>query len=101
MTHHAYEFRFDPALSMDDLRGTLRLSVLAAEAIYGETVIAIDAPHHLDGKNRLCRIDGTTAAGRDLVRLFAAFARREFGPDAIRLERRSHARRAPSRDVRD
>ncbi len=87
MIPRAYQFRFDPTLSIDDLRGTLRLSILATEAIHGAADVALDAAHQLDIKNRVCRIDGSTAAGRDLVRLFATFVRREFGANAVRFER--------------
>jgi hypothetical protein len=86
MTTQTYEFRIGASVPLDEARDTLRLALLAAEALHGEGV-AVDGAHHLDTNSRACRIDGSTRPGRDLALLFSRFLAREFGPDNFRVKR--------------
>jgi hypothetical protein len=87
MVQQIYVFSFAPRIPLDEVQGTLRLAVLAAEAIHGEADVLVDAVHNLDVNGRKCCIDAVTPAGRDLLRLFSSFVRREFGAGAFRIER--------------
>src|SRR4051794_1539904 len=87
MSDQTYEFRLGADVPVNEARDTLRLAVLAAEAVHGESDVAIDGAHHLDPKSRVCRIDAATPVGRDLARLFSGFLSREFGAHAFRVER--------------
>jgi len=87
VTRPTYRFEFDRSVPLEEVAGTLRLSVLAAEALHGEAVVALDAPHHLDARRRTCTVGGDTPAGRDLAKLFGNFVRREFGVEAVLVER--------------
>jgi hypothetical protein len=99
MTTKTYEFRLAATVSVQEACDTLRLAVLAAEAVHGESDVAIDGGHHLDAASRTCRITADTPVGRDLLRLFAAFLRREFGPGAFRVLRVGPSRREATRSA--
>ena len=87
MNQAEYRFVFDKTVALDEVAGTLRLSVLAAEALHGEAQVALDAPHHFDPRRRTCVVGAATQAGQDLAKLFGNFVRREFGAEAVRIER--------------
>ncbi len=87
MAHTAYRFAFSPDVPVAEISGSLRLAVLATEALHGEAQVCLDVHQHLDAKRRRCTIDADTQAGRDLARLFGNFLRREFGATAFSVER--------------
>src|SRR5262249_50073911 len=83
----SYRFTFARSVPVKEVADTLRLAVLAAEAIHGEVRVALDVRHRLNSRRRQCLIGAGTRAGRDLAKLFGNFVRREFGAGAIRVER--------------
>jgi hypothetical protein len=87
MTATAYRYRFAPGVPAEEIEVSLLMAVLAAESLHGETQVQLDSGHAFDPEQRTCVIDAGTSVGRDLNRLFAGFVRREFGEDAIRVER--------------
>src|SRR5262245_29961245 len=87
MTYPSYRFVFAKCVPLEEVAGTLRLCVLATESLHGEATVALDARHEFDVRRRRCTISTGTRAGRDLARLFGNFARREFGAEAIEVER--------------
>jgi len=87
MTQTVYRYRFDDSVPLDEVEVTLLLSVWAAESLHGEAQVRLDAAIATDALRRACVIDASTPVGRDLNRLFVGFLRREFGSEAIRIER--------------
>lgn len=87
MSGPVYQFTFAAEIPFESVEVTLLRAILAAEALHGETQVRLDAAHCLDAEQRTCVIDARTDVGRDLNRLFAGFACREFGPDAFRVRR--------------
>jgi len=87
MTDVNYRFLFEKSIPLEEVAGTLRLSVLACESLHGESRVALDARHEFEPRLRRCTISGSTTVGGDLARLFESFLRREFGPGAYRVER--------------
>jgi hypothetical protein len=87
MAHPTYRFVFASSVPIEEVAGTLRLSVLAAESLHGESEVALDARHEFDVRRRQCTIAAGTPAGRDLAKLFGNLSRREFGPDSFEVER--------------
>lgn len=83
MMRTIYQFKFAPTLPLGEVRDSLHLAEMAAEAVHGEADVLLDAQHEFNDDDRTCRIVGSTPAGRDLVRLFSNFLRREFGRDAF------------------
>jgi hypothetical protein len=96
MSAPTYTFMFTRSVPLDEVAGTLRLSVLAAEGLHGEALVGLDASHRLDPGSRTCTIAAGTEVGRDLAKLFEIFIRREFGPAAFRVVRAEPGRRARS-----
>jgi hypothetical protein len=82
-----FRYVFSSAVPFDGVVDTLLLARWGAEALHGETPARLEAVHRLDRDRRACEIDAATPVGRDLNRLFAGFAVREFGADGFKVER--------------
>lgn len=82
-----YRFQFEPTVPLTDAEETLQLALVAAEGLVGESRVRLDAAYAIDEPKRQIRVDGTTAVGDAVVRMFGGFLAREFGHDAFRVER--------------
>ena len=78
---------FDAALPLEDIAASLLLARWATESLHGEAVVVLEARHHLDARHHTCVVETNHPAGRDLVRMFVGFLRREFKPSQYRVER--------------
>jgi hypothetical protein len=87
MTRELYRYEFTADVPAEEVEASLLLALLAAESLHGESQVRLDAAHAFDPDRHACVIDAGTAVGRDVNRLFVGFLRREFGPDAFRVER--------------
>jgi hypothetical protein len=87
MPRDLYRYVFTPDVSVEDIQITLLLAILAVESLHGESQVRLDAAHFLNSDKRGCVIDAGTPVGRDLNRLFVGYCCREFGTDAVRVER--------------
>src|SRR5262245_54287013 len=87
MKSEVYRYRFAAHVSSEQVEATLMLAVLGAEALHGESQVALDADHAWDADHRTCILDATTHVGRHINQLFIGFLRREFGDDAFSVER--------------
>lgn len=87
MTRDVYRYLFRPEVPRVEVEASLLLALIAVEGLHGEAQTRLDAGHAVGGPYGACVIDGTTAVGRDLAKVFTAFLRREFGEDAFRVER--------------
>jgi hypothetical protein len=83
------QVEFDPAVSMTDAEGTLRLAQLAAESLHGTARVELEACCDADRSARRVSIDTSTDVGRTLALVFLGYARCEFGADALRVHRHS------------
>ena len=82
-----YRYEFKGEVPAVEVETTLVLSIFGVESLHGESQTRLDAQHAFDAKKRVVVIDGSTAVGRDLNRLFIGFMTREFGPGSFRVER--------------
>ena len=82
-----YRYEFTDAVPAVEVETTLLLSIFGVEALHGESQARLDIQHAFEPKKRVVVIDGSTAVGRDLNRLFLGFMTREFGPGSFRVER--------------
>jgi hypothetical protein len=82
-----YCYTFKPAVPLQDVEITLLLALVAVESLHGETQVRLDADYRIDADRRACIVNVATQVGRDLNRVFAGFARHEYGEDAFRVER--------------
>jgi hypothetical protein len=70
-----------------DVRESQLLAVMAAECLHGESRVRLDASYRFNRDRRVCVIDASSDVGRDINRLFAGLAIKEFGKDAFQVER--------------
>jgi hypothetical protein len=91
-----YHYTFPRKVSIAEVEATLLLALLATEALHGEAEVRLDGGHAFDAKKRTCIIDAGTAVGRDFVRLFTQFVRREFGDNAFAVKRVGAKRVSPA-----
>ena len=84
-----YVFSFPAELPLDAIEDTLMVAALAVESLVGRPSFKLNASFRLDKKNRTCRIDATTPAGKQIAKVFAGLVAREFGEAAYRVERES------------
>ena len=87
MTKDIYRYTFWPEVPKAEVEASLLLALIAVEGLHGEAQTRLDAGHAIGGLFGVCVIDGGTAVGRDLAKVFTAFLRREFGEDSFRVER--------------
>ena len=82
-----FRYTFRPEVPKAEVEALLLLALIAVEGLHGEAQTRLDAGHAIGGLFGACVIDGSTAVGRDLAKVFTAFLRREFGEDSFRVER--------------
>jgi len=82
-----YRFRFSAGVDMVEANEALQLAVLAVESLRGPSEVRLDAMRVADGEERVVAIDGSFDAGRDIAKVFVAVCRREFGDNALRVDR--------------
>jgi hypothetical protein len=87
MSRDIYRYTFDERNSMDEIRDSLFLAIFSAEGIHGEAQVRLDAAFRLDEAKRACALDGSTAVGQTIARVFTWLLTREFGEDAFTVER--------------
>jgi hypothetical protein len=90
MPAEIHRYSFGSAIDFEDVEASLLLAIFAAESLYGESQVRLDAAHAVDADQRVCVIDASTQVGRDINRLFTGFVLREFGPDSFRVQRVDH-----------
>jgi len=93
MSNTQVRFVFDDSVVPKEAEGTLRLAVMAVESLFGPGRVALECRYRLDLRRRIALIDTTGEVGRTLALIFGGFIRREFGHDAVRLNRMAGRRR--------
>ena len=78
-----YRFTFGSAVDLTEAETTLQLALLAAEGLFGESRVRMDASYHVDPARSVILVDGSTPTGNAIIRIFTAFVTREFGADAF------------------
>lgn len=83
MNTHVYKFCFDDGVDLDEAELTLHLAIHAAEGLYGEALVRMEAGYRRDETERSLYIDGATEVGQAVVRIFTSFVIKEFGSTAF------------------
>lgn len=94
MANTAVRFTFADSAPMDEVAGTLQLARIATESLHGEDRMRLEAAFTINRVTRACIIDAACEVGRTLALIFGGYARREFGRDAVSMDRIGPARRA-------
>src|SRR4029077_17863865 len=87
MTHDVFRYRFARRVPASEIEGSLVWAWLAAEGLFGEARVRLEATHLWDRKRGICVIRARGAAGRAANLIFVALIGRGFGPDAFQVER--------------
>ena len=87
MFEQAYRYRFAERVDMRGAEDLVFLSILAADGLFGEARVRMDAAYAVDESIRALVIDAGTPVGLVVNCIFTAFALREFGPCAIHVRR--------------
>jgi hypothetical protein len=87
MSASIYRYTFAENVPAEEVEVTLLLALIGVESLYGEAQTRLDAAHAFNGAERTVTIDGTTAVGRDLNKLFAGYLATEFGAGSFTVRR--------------
>ncbi len=87
MNENAYRYRFDEGVDLHQAEETLLLSVLAAEGLYGQARVRMDAAYAVDPGLHAIIVDAGTDVGEAVNLIFTAFILREFGSARVRVRR--------------
>lgn len=87
MITEGYRYQFAKGVCLRDAEDSLLLALLAAEGIYGQSRVRMDAAYAVDTPVRIIVVDGATQVGQDVSGVFTSFLTKEFGPDAFRVRR--------------
>lgn len=99
MAHENTIFRFAASVSMDEVRTTLQLARLAAASLHGEERVRLHADTHIDAAKRICEIDTSREAGQTLALIFGGYVRREFGEDAVFVQRIASLKQSAAKEI--
>ena len=83
MITEGYRYRFAERVSLRDAEDTLLLALLAAEGIYGQARVRMDAAYAVDRALRAVVVDCSTDVGQDVAGIYTSFLTKEFGARAF------------------
>jgi hypothetical protein len=95
MTIDVYRITINCAAKVSDAEQTLHLAILAAEGLFGEAQVRMDMAYHVDEPRQTLNIDGSTAVGRAVLRIFIALLLHEIGREAFAIRRVPQIHRSP------
>ena len=87
MIADGYRYRFLSPEALRRAEWTLRLATLAAEGLHGEGKVRMDAQWLVDEERNVIVVDGATAVGSDISRIFTAFLTKVLGPNKFLVGR--------------
>jgi len=82
-----YRFAFSRGIDLAEAEATLHLAILAAEGLFGEARVRMEASYHMDAPRSALLIDGVTPVGDAVVCIFTSFLTRECGADGFKVRR--------------
>lgn len=100
MTTAVFRFTFASDMDLHDAESTLQLSILAAEGLFGEARVRMDASYLADTPRSVILVDGSTPVGDAIVRIYTGFLTREIGADGFSVRRMSAPRTPPAAAAR-
>lgn len=92
MQSNVYRYVFGESVPMEEAEATLHLAILAAESLFGESTVRMDAAYSIDEGRRICVVDASNEVGRCICQIFTGYLTREFGRGAFQV------RLAPARE---
>lgn len=80
-------FTFDATVDMAEVAATLKLSLIACAILHGSDRVDLEVRSTVDQTQRRVDVRTETEPGRDLALLFLGYTRREFGGNAVQVQR--------------
>jgi hypothetical protein len=87
MSTQAYRYKFLEKVDVLDAEITLHLAIIAAEGLYGEARVRMDAGYAIDESIHTIVVDASTPVGQDVCAMFMHFLLRQHGPEAFNVRR--------------
>ncbi len=84
-------YAFKRSVPADEIEQSILVSMFAAEGLYGQSRVRLEASYYFDRKKHACVIDVGSDVGRDICRIFTGFAIREFGETSFKVTRAGDA----------
>lgn len=97
MNTDVYRITINCAAKVSDAEQTLHLAILAAEGLFGAAQVRMDMAYHIDEPRQALTIDGSTAVGSAVLRMFIALLLHEIGREAFTIRRAAPIHRSPLR----
>lgn len=82
-----YRFTFVDDVPLEEAELTLQLSLVAAEGLYGEARLRLDAGYFINEDRRTISVDAATEVGQSIVNIYSCFLLREYGSDSFKVSR--------------
>ncbi len=87
MISEAYRYKFGSIMYLPNAEGTLHVALIAAEGLFGEARVRMDAGYAVDEVLRVFVVDASTEVGQAVTGMFTSLLLREFGPEAFHVRR--------------
>jgi hypothetical protein len=87
MARDIYRYQFRGDIALGEAEQTLLLAILAAEGLFGEAQVRMDAGYAIDSSIHTIIVDASTDVGQAVSAIFTAFVLREFGRHAVHVRR--------------
>ena len=87
MARDIYRYQFRRDIALREAEDTLLLAILAAEGLFGEAQVRMDAGYDVDPSIHTIIVDASTEVGQAVSAIFTAFVLREFGRLAVHVRR--------------
>jgi hypothetical protein len=95
MQPKVYRYVLDESVPMNEAEATLQLAILAAESLFGESTVRLNAAYTIDEQRRVCVVDAGNEVGRSICQIFTGYLAREFGADTFTVRAVPDQRFAP------
>jgi len=89
MIAQGYRFKFLSGPALREAEKTLLLATVAAEGLYGEARVRMDATYVVDKDLNTIAVDTSTAIGQDITSIFTAYITKELGQSKFIVRRLS------------
>ena len=87
MARDTYRYLFRGDIALGEAEETLLLALVAAEGLFGEAQVRMDAGYAVDHSIQTIIVDASTDVGQAVSAIFTAFVLREFGRHAVHVRR--------------
>ncbi len=89
MIAQGYKFKFLSGPALQEAEKTLLLSTVAAEGLYGEARVRMDATYVVDKDLNTITVDTSSRVGQDIASIFTAYITKELSQSKFIVRRLS------------